>query len=202
MFPGDSLNSEICPSGKLMIFGVCVSDYRHTVLGLGLVQHSGTCKPGSDRQAALNQKLQNHLYCSLKAASGSHAELGRWRAELKPQNRTTKACVILTVSELSKRTQIEQPFNRAIGKIQVPELTSQPYNPQPDGPLPNLDLSLPLTQHVLSNYSASQGETHICDFLKLYLNSETAWVVLQPGNPCLSHHLSCLAYNKLYPFGN
>lgn len=77
--------------------------------------------------------------------------------------------------------------------MQVPELTCQPYNPQSDGPLPNLHLSLPLTQRVLSNYSATQGETHVCDFLKLYLNSEIAWVVLQPRNPSLPpSDLPCL----------
>lgn len=34
MFPGDSWNCEFCPSGRKMIFRVCVSDYGHTVLGL------------------------------------------------------------------------------------------------------------------------------------------------------------------------
>lgn len=70
MFPGDSLNCEICPSGKIMIFRVCLRLYRHTVLGLGLVQHSGSCKPGSDRLAALNQRLQNHLSCRANFLKG------------------------------------------------------------------------------------------------------------------------------------
>ena len=70
MFPGDSLNCEICPSGKIMIFRVCVSDYGHTVLGLGFVQHSGSCKSGSDRLAALNQRLQNCLSCRANFSKG------------------------------------------------------------------------------------------------------------------------------------
>lgn len=46
----DGLNCETCPSGKIMIFTACVSGCRHTVLGLGLVQHSGSvCLGQTDR---------------------------------------------------------------------------------------------------------------------------------------------------------